>query len=92
MSSGASVQSARSDFGRAAAMGVRSVSDGGHLGIKYPLGYDAPGSWWLSAESWPNFPMMDWSDGEAAACRALATWWRTVGPQSYSHVELPPAL
>ena len=37
-------------------MGVRSVSDGGHLGIKYPLGYDAPGSWWLSADSWPNFP------------------------------------
>jgi len=36
-------------------MGVRSVSDGGHLGIKYPLG-DAPGSWWLSADSWPNFP------------------------------------
>jgi hypothetical protein len=37
-------------------MGVRSVSDGGHLGIKYPLGYDAPGAWWLSADSWPNFP------------------------------------
>jgi hypothetical protein len=37
-------------------MGVRSVSGGGHLGIKYPLGYDAPGSWWLSADSWPNFP------------------------------------
>ena len=37
-------------------MGVRSVSDGGHLGSKYPLGYDAPGSWWLSADSWPNFP------------------------------------
>jgi hypothetical protein len=37
-------------------MGVRSVSDGGHLGIKYPLGYDAPGSWWLSADSWPLFP------------------------------------
>jgi len=37
-------------------MGVRSVSDGGHLGIKYPLGYDAPASWWLSADSWPNFP------------------------------------
>ena len=38
-------------------MGVRSVSDGSHLGIKYPLGYDAPGSWWLSADSWPNFPI-----------------------------------
>ncbi|MEH2496091.1 hypothetical protein V1294_002570 [Bradyrhizobium sp. AZCC 1678] len=37
-------------------MGVRSVSDGAHLGIKYPLGYDASGSWWLSADSWPNFP------------------------------------
>jgi hypothetical protein len=37
-------------------MGVRSVSDGGHLGIKYPLGYDAPGSWWLSADSWSSFP------------------------------------
>ena len=37
-------------------MGVRSVSDGGHLGVKYPLGYDAPGLWWLSADSWPNFP------------------------------------
>jgi hypothetical protein len=38
-------------------MGVRSVSDGVHLGgIKYPLGYDAPGSWLLSADSWPNFP------------------------------------
>ena len=37
-------------------MGVRSVSDGGHLGIKYPLGYDAPASWWLSADSWPLFP------------------------------------
>ena len=37
-------------------MGVRSVSDGGHLGSKYPLGYDASGSWWLSADSWPNFP------------------------------------
>jgi hypothetical protein len=36
-------------------MGVRSVSDGGHLGINYPLGYDASGSWWLSADSWPNF-------------------------------------
>ena len=37
-------------------MRVRSVSDGGHLGIKYPLGYDAPASWWLSADSWPLFP------------------------------------
>ena len=37
-------------------MGVRSVSDGVHLGSKYPLGLDAPGSWWLSADSWPLFP------------------------------------
>jgi hypothetical protein len=38
-------------------MGVRSISDGVHLGgLKYPLGYDAPGSWLLSADSWPNFP------------------------------------
>ena len=37
-------------------MGVRSVSDGGHLGIKYPYGYDAPASCWLSADSWPHFP------------------------------------
>ncbi|MCK1515538.1 hypothetical protein IVB22_23885 [Bradyrhizobium sp. 190] len=37
-------------------MGVRSVSDGVHLGgIKYSLGYDASASWWLSADSWPNF-------------------------------------
>ena len=36
-------------------MGFRSVSDGGHLGIKYPLGYDALGPSWLSADSWPNF-------------------------------------
>jgi hypothetical protein len=36
-------------------MGVRSVSDGGHLGSKYALGYDPSGSWWLSADSWPNF-------------------------------------
>jgi len=38
-------------------MGVRSVSDGGHLGIKYPLGGYAPGSWWFSADTWPNFPI-----------------------------------
>jgi hypothetical protein len=38
-------------------MGVRSVSDCVYLGgIKYPLAYDAPASWWLSADSWPNFP------------------------------------
>jgi hypothetical protein len=37
-------------------MGVRSASDGVHLGSKYTLGHDAPGSWWLSADSWPNFP------------------------------------
>ena len=37
-------------------MGVRSVSDGVHLGHKNLLGYDAPGSWWLSADSWPDFP------------------------------------
>ena len=37
-------------------MGVRSVSDGVHLGgIRYPLGYDAPASWWLSADSQPPF-------------------------------------
>ena len=38
-------------------MGVRSVSDGGHLGIKYLLGGYAPGSWWFSADTWPNFPI-----------------------------------
>jgi hypothetical protein len=38
-------------------MGVRSVSDGVHLGIRYPLGYDAPDSWWLSADSRSNFPI-----------------------------------
>jgi hypothetical protein len=37
-------------------MDVRSVSDGVHLGSRYPLGHDAPGSWWLSADSWPLFP------------------------------------
>ena len=37
-------------------MGVRGLSDGVYLGIRYPLGYDAPVSWWLSADSWPNFP------------------------------------
>jgi hypothetical protein len=37
-------------------MGVRSALDGVHLGSKYLLGHDAPGSWWLSADSSPNFP------------------------------------
>ena len=37
-------------------MGVRSVSDGVHFGSRYPLGHDAPDSWWLSAHSWPLFP------------------------------------
>ena len=37
-------------------MGVRGLSDGVYLGSRYPLGYDAPGSWWLSADSRPNFP------------------------------------
>ena len=39
-------------------MGVRGLSDGVYLGgIKYPLGYDAPASWWLSADSWSLFPI-----------------------------------
>ena len=37
-------------------MGVRSVSDGVHLGSKYPSGHDAPVSSWLSGNSWPRFP------------------------------------
>src|SRR5262249_8069602 len=52
-SSGAPVQSARSDFDGAAAMDVRSASDGDHLGVKYLFGYDEPGSWWHSAGSEP---------------------------------------
>jgi hypothetical protein len=34
-------------------MGVRSASDGVHLGIEYPFGHDAPGSWRYSADSHP---------------------------------------
>jgi hypothetical protein len=37
-------------------MGVRGLSDGVYLGSKYPYETDAPVSWWLSADSWPNFP------------------------------------
>src|SRR5258705_283649 len=37
-------------------MGVRSALNGVHLGSKYPLGHDAPGSWWLSVDSWSLFP------------------------------------
>jgi hypothetical protein len=37
-------------------MRVRSVSDGVHFGSKYPLGHDAPGLWWHSADSWSLFP------------------------------------
>ena len=46
-------------------MGVRSVSDGVHFGSKYPLGHDAPGSWWLSADSWPPFPTTHTGDNGA---------------------------
>jgi hypothetical protein len=37
-------------------MDLRSISDGVPLGRKDLCGHDAPGSWWLSADSWPNFP------------------------------------
>jgi len=37
-------------------MSVRGLSDGVYLGSRYPLGYDAPVSWWLSADSRPLFP------------------------------------
>jgi hypothetical protein len=44
-------------------MRVWSASDGGHLGSKYPLGHDAPDSWWLSADSWPLFPIHTGDNG-----------------------------
>jgi hypothetical protein len=37
-------------------MDHRSVSDGVPLGRKDLFGHDAPGSWWLSADSWSSFP------------------------------------
>jgi len=37
-------------------MNHRSVSDGVPLGRKDLFGHDAPGSWWLSADSWSSFP------------------------------------
>jgi hypothetical protein len=36
-------------------MNLRSVSDGVTLARKGLFGHDAPDSWWLSADSWPNF-------------------------------------
>jgi hypothetical protein len=36
-------------------MGAWSVSDGGHLGSKYPLGHHAQGSWWPSTHSLQHF-------------------------------------
>src|SRR3989442_55840 len=37
-------------------MNHRSVSDGVPLDRQDLLGHDAPGSWWLSADSWSSFP------------------------------------